>query len=100
VASALVHTEWKRVHGTSGQKRKRRREEANKVVRKVADAKRQVEAYQAGILAGVELEQLSYIIVVSEFSLPGFPDAQQIANRRCKLLNIALDPDVPSKRKA
>lgn len=86
-ADALVLTEWK-------------------VVQKPADyaeiaasARRQAELYQAGILGGLELRGYRYIVLVSDKRLPPLDDVQA-GSVTYHHLNVAVNPEVPSKAAA
>jgi len=87
VADALVLTEWKVVPKPADQ--------ANIA----ASARKQAELYQTGILGGLELRGYRYIVLVSKKRLPSLDDVQT-GSVSYRHVNVAVDPDVPSKAAA
>jgi hypothetical protein len=85
VSEGLVLTEWKRY--TPGGK------SADTLAREARD---QAENYAAGVLAGIELCQYRYIILVSERSIP-VPDDLVIGMKTYRHINLQVDPQTASK---
>ena len=84
VADALVLTEWKIVKD---------KKETHTVAR---TAREQMKLYQSGILAGLELSQFRYAVLVSEAQIPRLDDVQE-NSVLYRHVNIAVDPEVPSR---
>ncbi len=82
-ALGLVLTEWKRAVKSSDAKAM------------FDQGREQVALYRADVLAGIELENMAYIVVVSEKDLPSLEDVD-IGSRRYRFINIAVNPDTPS----
>lgn len=82
----LVLTEWK-VASCS--------QDANK---RYAEAKKQAQSYADGVLAGIELNQIRYLVVVTEKQLPNssIPPDEKIDGVSYRHINLAINPDVPS----
>jgi hypothetical protein len=83
-ADALVLTEWKVVRKPAQQ---------GEIA---ASARQQAELYQAGILGGLELRGYRYIVLVSKQRLPSIDDVQ-VGPIIYRHLNVAVNPEVPSK---
>ena len=84
-SEGLVLTEWKRyVAGVAS------------LLTLVNEARDQAENYSAGILAGIELTNTRYIIVVSERRLE-MPGDLAVGARVYRHINIQVDPQTPSK---
>jgi hypothetical protein len=83
-AEGLVLTEWKRA--TDGDDPARRFEEA----------RRQVNLYSQGSLAGFELTAYRYAVVVSRKRV-AVPNERRERNVAYRFVNIAVDPDTPSR---
>lgn len=84
-ADALVLTEWKIVHSHS------------EVSRKVGEAKSQTKRYTHGALAGLELAQYRYLVILSNKMLP-MPADDSDGDLIYRHINIAVDPDSPSQK--
>jgi hypothetical protein len=84
-SEALVLTEWKKVRS------------AAEVDKKLSDAKAQAGRYTAGSLAGLELAQYRYLVMVSERDLPMPPD-DKIGGVTYRAIDVAVDPKPPSKK--
>jgi len=70
-----------------------------------AEAKRQAALYANGVLAGIELTQIRYLVVVTEKQLPNssIPSDEETDGILYRHINLAINPDVPSvqsKKKA
>lgn len=83
-AEALVLTEWKVV------------QDVNKLQSKANEAIAQASKYGSGVLAGFELTEYRYLVMVSEKKLR-MPDDFTKEGTRYHHINISVDPDVPSK---
>lgn len=83
-ADALVLTEWKIANSR------------NELESKVAMAKKQASRYSKGILAGLELAQYRYLVIVSKkvLCMPGDDHDGNLVYRH---INISVDPDTPSR---
>lgn len=79
----LVLTEWKVV---------RNEKEADKIAEQ---ARAQAQLYTQGGLAGVALESVRYIVLVSEKALPAIDDVE-LNGCTYRHVNIAVSPDSPS----
>ncbi len=79
----LVLTEWKRITKLS---------EAKAAFAKGIE---QASLYKEGALAGVELEEISYVVVVSEKAAEHIEDIEK-DSRRYRYVNVAVNPDMPS----
>ncbi len=84
VAEGLVLTEWKKVHPPS------------KLSSQIEQGKHQAERYSMGILAGFELSQYRYIVLVSEKHL-NIPTDQRRDGIIFRHINIAVNPSTPSQ---
>lgn len=82
VALGMVLTEWKRADRNPE--------------RAYAEAKRQAELYSGGVLAGLELASHRYLVVVTAKQIVPPPDAVE-GTVTYRHINIAVDPDDPSK---
>lgn len=82
--SILVLTEWKVVS------------EKSMIENQIVQAKRQAERYGIGILAGFELGSRRYIVLVSEKNL-NMPQDIVDGEINYRHVNIAVDPDTPSR---
>lgn len=81
----LVLTEWKKAASADA-------------APKFAEAETQAELYREGPLAGLELARFRYLVVVSEKQLPTVPaDTTNAKGVIYRHINIAIDPEVPSK---
>jgi hypothetical protein len=88
--AGLVLTEWKR----AGKKAK-----AEEIARLFADAREQARRYAEGSLAGFELADYRYLVLVSWEDVDHPPDIT-ISGVLYRHINIALAASVPSKRRA
>lgn len=86
-ADALVLTEWKVVQRPAEQ------------TRIAESARKQADLYSSGLLAGLELRGYRYVVLVSQRRLPPLVDAD-IRAVTYRHINIAVDPEVPSKAAA
>lgn len=84
-AEALVLTEWKRVL-----------EEAE-IDAKINEGVAQARAYSEGILAGFELANDRYIILISKPRLPGIPRTEIDGGISYHVINVAVMPAAPSE---
>lgn len=84
VAEALVLTEWKIAKGPSS------------VKEKIREAVDQARRYSKGVLAGVELSNYIYIVIVTE-NVYEMPPDEEINGSRYKCINLAVNPQPPSK---
>jgi hypothetical protein len=84
VADALVLTEWKRVSVPGELKRKH------------CEAYTQAKRYGQGVLAGIELANYRYLIMVSDDYLP-MPENIDDAGITYHAVNIAVNPQNPSE---
>jgi hypothetical protein len=84
VAEALILTEWKLVNNIAEQERK------------AEQARKQASRYASSVLAGIELRQYRYLVLVSKDWLPGIPDIQE-GDILYRHINIAVDPQTPSR---
>jgi len=84
VADALVLTEWKLVRNVA------------QVERIAQTAREQIRQYSAGVLAGIELANYRYVVLVSEEQLPDLEDVQ-VGSGKCRHINIPVSPLPPSK---
>jgi hypothetical protein len=84
VAEALVLTEWKIVR------------DAAKVERIAETAREQLRQYSSGVLAGIELSNYRYAVLVSKTQLPELEDIQ-VGSGKCRHINIPVSPLAPSK---
>lgn len=82
----LVLTEWKVAS---------RPQDAEK---RYAEAKKQAKSYAEGVLAGIELSQIRYLVVVTEKQLPNtsIPADEKNGGVSYRHINLAINPDVPS----
>jgi hypothetical protein len=85
VARGLVLTEWKLA--TSGEQ----------IEASFAAARAQAQIYSVSALGGLELSQYRYAIVVSQKRHLDISDTVQIGSTIYRHINIAVDPDVPSR---
>lgn len=83
-ADGLVLTEWKLARAASG------------ISRAFAAAKLQADRYHAGILAGLELRDYRYLVVVSEQGGGELPDTIE-GSVTYRHISLAVDPLAPSK---
>ncbi|MFQ5849850.1 MAG: hypothetical protein ACE5JU_04580 [Candidatus Binatia bacterium] len=83
-SEALVLTEWKKAHS------------AVEVNEKLTEAKAQAARYAAGSLAGLELADYRYLVVVTERDQP-MPVDDEEREIRYRKINIAVDPRPPSR---
>ncbi len=83
-ADALVLTEWKRVKAR------------DKLDNKIKEAQKQTEIYNTDVLGGVELRDYRYLVMVSKKRMI-MPDDRVIGSVKYKHINIAVDPDSPSR---
>lgn len=86
-ADALVLTEWKVVQRPTEQEST------------AESARKQADLYSSGLLAGLELRGYRYVVLVSQRRLPPLVDVQTSAVTY-RHVNIAVDPEVPSKAAA
>ena len=86
-AHGLVLTEWKKVNNRSELDKKR------------AEAKGQAMRYQAGILAGFELQSPRYVILVSEDHMDMIPSREVEGDVAYEFRNVAVNPATPSRAK-
>jgi len=84
----LILTEWKRVT----------KPQTAKEVMEAAAV--QAARYSQGILAGYELAEPRYLVMVSKTKLVDLPSDYVWKDTKYRIINIAVDPDVPSKSKA
>jgi len=84
-AEFLVLTEWKRIVDDGD------------AATKALEARAQTHAYRNHMLAGVELRTVRYIVLVSERQLASCPADLLEDGVRFKHINVAIDPDSPSK---
>ena len=84
-SEALVLTEWKKVQSAAN------------INENLSDAKAQVGRYSAGSLAGIELADYRYLVMVSERDLPMPPD-DKIGGVTYRAINVAVDPKPPSRK--
>jgi hypothetical protein len=84
VADGLILTEWKVASSPSD------------VNAKISAAKDQTFRYAAGVLGGIELTDYRYIVVVTK-KVMQMPKHEVIDQITFKYINIAVDPDAPSK---
>jgi hypothetical protein len=63
--------------------------------RKIAEAKTQTQSYRAGSLAGIELQEYRYLVMVSSKALP-MPADDVEDGITFRHIGIAVDPDSPS----
>lgn len=80
----LVLTEWKLSKNEK------------EITKQYESGKKQAQKYTGGILSGVELQSTRYIINVTLKDAPPRED-EIIGNLIYRFINIAVDPDVPSK---
>jgi hypothetical protein len=80
----MVLTEWKVARGSA------------EVSAKCAEARVQSQDYSSGVLGGVELKSMRYIVVVSECQLE-MPQDVQDEEVTYRHVNIAVTPHTPSK---
>lgn len=86
-ARGLILTEWKKI-GVG--------DSPSSIESKVSSARKQLSAYTAGSLAGVELRRVRYVVLVSQTQQPARPDL--VADTHAtRFVNIAVDPQTPSK---
>lgn len=83
-ADALVLTEWKLVKST------------RELEEKIQEAQKQTEIYNFGILAGVELRNYRYLVMVSEMRME-MPNNTIKGSTEYIHINIAVNPELPSK---
>ena len=82
----LVLTEWKVAH------------DAKSAAKGFREARTQADLYKQGALAGIELTQYRYLIVVSLKELPSIPpDESTDKSVVYRHINIAVQPALPSK---
>jgi hypothetical protein len=81
-AVGIIATEWKLCRTRNGDA-------------KFAEARRQIDKYTSGLLAGVELASHRYLVVVTKKELEPTPD-ETSGGVTYRHINIAVDPDVPS----
>jgi len=62
----------------------------------VAQAKTQAQLYALGVLGGIELRGYRYLVMVSKKRL-AMPGDQEIDGVTYRTVNVAVDPDVPSR---
>lgn len=84
-AIGLVLTEWKVA------------KKDTEIGRMFQTAKKQAQNYASGVLAGIELENYRYLVVVSEHGDKSTSDLVIENNCTYRHINIAVDPLVPSK---
>lgn len=84
VADGLVLTEWKKVKNLSKVEQ-----------RKVRSAAVQADHYATGVLGGIELRRVRYVVLVSEHLMP-LPADEHHENHVVRFINIAVDPESPS----
>jgi hypothetical protein len=87
-ADVLVLTEWKAVESGSEKDLGAKKEQAV----------RQAKLYSQGVLGGVELEHVRYVVLVSEERLPKTDDLVE-DGVTYRFLNIATRPATPSKER-
>jgi hypothetical protein len=83
-AEALVLTEWKKVSSPDVRDAK------------ASEARRQADRYSAGSLAGIELAEYRYIVLLSEKHLEPVEDFKN-GDITYRHINIVVDPLAPSK---
>lgn len=83
-SEGLVLTEWKLV------------KDANDVQNVASVAYNQAKNYSGGVLAGIELRNYRYLVLVSEKQITTIPDDIVEGEVTYKYKNIAISPDVPS----
>ena len=83
-SETLVLTEWKLVHTEA------------ELEQKIKQAHAQANRYASGILAGLELAQYRYLVLVSEpvLDMPPYESEADITYRH---INIAVKPNSPSR---
>lgn len=83
----LVLTEWKVADEKNAEARFR-------------EARDQAQLYKGGLLAGIELAQYRYVVVVSLLDLPKalIPDDARIGDVIYRHINVAIDPRYPSQQ--
>lgn len=86
-SEGLVLTEWKIIRNKS------------ELLGKIRDAKKQAIRYSTGVLGGLELSRYRYLVMVSEKRLPMPKDLEEL-RINYRIINIAVDPETPSKSKA
>jgi len=84
LADALVLTEWKLVKSP------------DELIVKIQEAQRQAEIYVSDVLGGVEIRNYRYLIMVSKKRME-MPDDIMKSGIKFRNINIAVDPDIPSK---
>jgi|SRR5579863_9587178 len=82
----LVLTEWKKGDRSNAS-------------RKFSEAKRQAQNYSSGVLGGVELRNYRFLVLVSEKAV-SVPSDEVEGGVTFRHINIAVDPDSPSKAAA
>ncbi|HEX8672353.1 MAG TPA: hypothetical protein VF710_10700 [Longimicrobium sp.] len=85
IADGLVLTEWKLVRS------------ASETESQVAQARHQAHLYSTGVLAGIELQAWRYLVIVSSKRLK-MPGDSILGDITYRMINIAVEPDTPSKR--
>lgn len=86
LADGLVLTEWKVLRTDDN------------LAKVIDDARRQVRRYGSGVLAGSELRNIRYLVVVSERA-ERLPPDEVIDNVVYRNINVAVDPTTPSRAK-
>jgi hypothetical protein len=85
VAEYLVLTEWKRVLSE------------NEVPGVATAARKQAEAYAGGLLGGVELRTVRYVVLVSRKPILGLPDdVVGLSGVTIRHLNVAIETETPA----
>lgn len=94
--STLVLTEWKKVGNKTGENLSKTKL-STELKEQSEAALKQAKLYNSGILAGFELANYRYLILVSEKRLADLPPDISENNIIYHYINIAVDPKPPSK---
>jgi hypothetical protein len=85
VADALVLTEWKKVT------------DASKVEAAFVKAIQQADLYSRGVLGGIELHSLRYVVIVTRERCDAIPADRTTPLGTYRCIGLAVEPAVPSK---